>query len=419
MILSRLQKYSYTLLLIFFILTLTPPSAPAFYERYTENGYIDARLAIRLLGAVSQNRSNRFFYPHEQDASATSVGRLILIGKSRGVTFNFNAFNANIHSTGAAFFESSREVGQTERSPALELKYIDEGRDIGSVVIDNFNLSATFGRADITIGRQPVNFGVSFYFAPNDFFAPFRAQTFYRLYKPGVDAARVELGLGPLTQLTLLGALGYETYPTTPNGYSYTVAWDRLSSIARLSTVINDFELAVIAGNVHKRQIIGGSLQGELFSWLGIRAEGHYADPKGDAEDAYTELAIELDHMYPSSLNIRFSQFYHGSGNGSAAEYAEALQSGQRDTLYLGKLYSAVGAGYQFSPLTNGEALILFNLTDDSYLVSLNAVHFTSDESELVTGISLPFGKEPAGARITSEYGLFPYAINLEYRIFF
>jgi hypothetical protein len=43
-----------------------------------------------------------------------------------------------------------------------------------------------------------------YYFTPNDFFASYAAQTFYRSYKPGVDAARLDWQWSELSQISLM-----------------------------------------------------------------------------------------------------------------------------------------------------------------------------------------------------------------------
>ena len=63
--------------------------------------------------------------------------------------------------------------------------------------------------------------------------------------------------------------------------------------------------------------------------------------------------------------------------------------------------------------------LAIANLTDHSYLLSLNAVYSLSDEAELAVNLGAPIGKKPEGAEIKSEFGLYPYSFNIEVRFYF
>mgnify|MGYP000155050998 CR=1 FL=1 len=69
--------------------------------------------------------------------------------------------------------------------------------------------------------------------------------------------------------------------------------------------------------------------------------------------------------------------------------------------------------------LLRGEALVIANLVDDSRLLSLYAVYSLADEAELALNVGLPFGDQPEGLRVRSEFGLFPRAGTLELRLYF
>jgi len=85
----------------------------------------------------------------------------------------------------------------------------------------------------------------------------------------------------------------------------------------------------------------------------------------------------------------------------------------------LGRNYTALGIGYEFTPLLNADMLAIANLTDYSYLLLFNAIYSLSDEAELAVNLGVPIGDEPEGAEIKSEFGLSPYTANMEVRIYF
>ena len=394
----------------FMIVIISSSSAHAFYQWQGETGDLELRGLIRLFGSLNINPKNDYFYDEKTDLGGGEIARLLMLahaGQWLGVELNiFQAYipeSLLLQGNQAAFID-------VERSSALEWNLKDGV--YAPLAIDRLNARITHNRLDFILGRQPINLATTYYFTPNDFFAPFAAQSFYRVYKSGVDAARVEVRLGQLSQLSLISVLGYERDPASDTGWSENPDSDRTSYVARASTALHTFEWALLGGTVREVGVIGGSVQGELFGWLGVRGEGHHADPDDPAVSPSTEITLGVEHKWESSLNIRLEQFYHGSGAGSVNEYSPS-------TIYLARNYTALGIGYEFTPLWIGEFLALFNWTDYSTLLTGNAVYSLSDESEISFIVGFPVGKKPEGPEIKSEFGTYPYYLNIEVRSYF
>jgi hypothetical protein len=228
---------------------------------------------------------------------------------------------------------------------------------------------------------------------------------------------RAEVRLGNLSQLSLISVLGYEREPDSDTGWSRDPDWHRTSYVGRISKTFRDFEWALLGGVVREADVIGGSLQGELFQWLGIRSEGHFADP--DDSQRNLELSLGIEHRWENSLNLRLEHFYHGNGASSVSDYDITPTTAQGNSIYLGRNYTALGIGYEFTPLLNAEMLTIANLIDHSYLLSFNAIYSLSDEAELATNLGVPIGKKPEGNEIKSEFGLYPYTVSIEVRCYF
>jgi hypothetical protein len=324
--------------------------------------------------------------------------------------FEANVFQTHIPGT-LLFPGSTRRT--VERSARLEWSFSDD--DFSRVAFDRLNVRTSWDRLDVTFGRQAINLATTFYFSPNDFFAPFAAQNFFRVYKPGVDAIRAEFRIGELSQLSLINVLGYTPDNSTDTGWSRNADSQRDSFIGRVSFVIHDKEWALIAGQVRDTDILGGSFQGELFNWLGIRAEGHVADP--GFSDKFSELSIGIEHRWESSLDARFEYFHHGSGASRVADYLALAMTTQSN--YLARKYFAASVSYEFTPLLRADMLLIKNLLDQSWLASFYSVYSLSDEAELAVNLALPVGDEPVGAIISSEFGFIPAALNIEVRSYF
>lgn len=417
------MKYETTIkfiLTLVFSVTLLLPTlsipALAFYEWQSDDGSFDLRALVRGFGIVYENPENQFFYEDKSDAGAAAIARLIMHARAgQHLGFEVNAYQTYIPASMASRLGSLGTPLDVERSSALEWSFSDD--DYVHLAIDRLNISCSYNRLDLIAGRQPINLATTFYFTPNDFFAPFSAQAFYRMYKSGVDAVRAEVRLGNLSQLSLISVLGYERESDSDTGWSRDPDWHRTSYVGRISKTFRDFEWALLGGVVREADVIGGSLQGELFQWLGIRSEGHFADP--DDSQRNLELSLGIEHRWENSLNLRLEHFYHGNGASSVSDYDITPTAAQGNSIYLGRNYTALGIGYEFTPLLNAEMLTIANLIDHSYLLSFNAIYSLSDEAELATNLGVPIGKKPEGNEIKSEFGLYPYTVSIEVRCYF
>ena len=375
---------------------------------------------LRLAVTHYENPDYPPLYGDSASQNGLAIARLLgngWVGERLG--FELNAYQSYQKTSSSAAGSGSLSSTDVERSSAFDWTVKDERDELALLAVDRFNVRVSEGRFDLTLGRQAINLATTFYFTPNDFFAPFSAATFYRVYKPGVDAARLEVRLGDLSQLSFYHVLGYEADGSEPSGWSGSVDGGRASSLARLSLNTAGFEWALMGGRVLKKNVVGASMQGELFGLLGLRAEGHHADPEQPGRKAYDEFTLGVERSFENSLDLRLEWYYHGSGEAAVNDYMLTPLPGEAAGYYLGRQYLAFNAGYEFSPLLSFQLLPIVNLTDSSYLLSLYSLYSLSDESELSVSFSMPFGKKPDAGNIKSEFGLYPASLSLEARFYF
>jgi len=394
-----------------FLLVFTQP-AYAFYTWQDDQSTVELRGLFRETGVVLSNPDNTQFYDRKNISAMAQSARLMLDASQDRLSFELHAEQSYVPlelQTGGARFASLLGV---ERSDLLDWSFDNKQAHL---ILDRLNVQLSTEHMNIKVGRQPINLAATFYFTPNDFFAPFAAQTFFRTYKSGVDAARADIQLNELSQLSLLAVLGYNN-AASDNGWSNTPDSARNSYLARASTTLGDFELALLGGILKKDVVLGGDFQGELFHWLGVNGEGHVLQPDSVLLSRTTEFALGLEHRFANTLNVRLEQFYHGSGAASIATYNLAAPKSKG---YLSKNYSALGASYEFTPLLNGEATTIYNWLDHSALIALNTRYSFSNESELTFSGTHPIGSGPQGSLVQSEFGLYADSINFEYRMNF
>jgi hypothetical protein len=398
---------------IILILILSLPSVgQAFYQWQGDDKAIELRGLFRGLGIAANNPNDDFLFDKDKVATGGAFGRFMLDAQHSSVSFEMHAVQSYIDDelrTGGSRFTALVDV---DRSDALHWRFAGDDADL---MIDRINIQFSSDFIYFKFGRQPINLATTYYFTPNDFFAPFAAQTFYRTYKLGVDAAKLDLQLGELSQLSLMAVVGYQVDLDSDTGWSDSPDWSETSYLVRASTLLNTFELALLLGTVKDDEVVGVDFQGELFEWLGVRGEGHMRFPDKSGESRDVKFSLGIEHRFENTLTLRLEQFYQRSGITDPDNYS----LGNTNSFYLAQNYTAIGGSYEFTPLLLGDATWLFNNNDSSNLLALYTTYSLSDEAELSMGANLPIGDQPDNGSLESEFGSYPKSVSVEYRLYF
>lgn len=399
-------------LLTCLLLLCLPDQGHGFYEYHEQNtsleigGFLGAGLGQLNFPA------DTLLYETSDDQPWSGELRLLIEAEYDG---NLH-LSANILQSWRAKLPLATDVGNllpidVERSGLLTYEQHDSPQSRAELLIDNLHLQYRTERLDLAIGRQPINLATTFYFVPNDFFAPFAPQTFFRSYKPGVDAIRADLRLAELTQLTALGVLSYAPDDSTANNWHDEPDWPDTSLLLRASREMAGFEWAILFGTVDGQTVSGGSLQGEIINRIGLRAEGHYSNPETATGASFVKLAVGLEKLYQNNFNWRLEYFRNGEPDPATTTVPSATEAQNSD-------YGALGLGYEVTPLLNSNFLVLAGFTDNSWLISVNLLYSLSDESEMALTFSTPFGDQTDLTSTGSEFGDQPRLILMEYRLY-
>jgi len=401
-------------LLITFLLCL-PYTAQAFYQWQGDDSSIELRGLVRASSIIANNANDEVLFAKDKILTGAGFGRLMFDAQTSGLSFELHAVQSVSDTEFRTGGTQISAVIEIERSDALHWRFRNDHADL---VVDRLNMQFSGDNINIKLGRQAVNLAATFYFTPNDFFAPFAAQTFYRTYKTGVDAARLDWQWDDLSQLSVYTVLNYPTDLTHSGNRQTAPNWNETSILARVSTLMGSFEWAILLGQDHGDDIVGLDFQGELFDWLGVRGEGHLRFPDEQGQSRDTKFSLGLEHRFENTLTLRLEQFYQRSGASNEQDYLLNKQV-NTNTFFLAKNYTALGATYEITPLLNSDAVWIYNYLDSSNLLALYATYSLSDESELSMGVNLPVGDPPENGTLNSEFGSYPKSANVEYRVYF
>jgi hypothetical protein len=384
--------------LLSLLLLATPLAAMAFYNWEGDNDWFELRGMARLGVVKSDTPGLPPLYPASNKTVFAEATRLIAqggIGQSWG--YEMNLFQ-------------TYPLTDTVTLPGVErANQLSWDRGDIWVSVDSLYLEYHTPTVNLKLGRQPINLATTYFFTPNDFFAPFGATESYRVYKAGIDALRIDYSWRELSQLSYIGTAGYRLDPLSSNGWGGYDA-SRNTSLIRVSAPAGSTEWTVMAGKVAGEQIIAGAFQSELFAAIGFRGEGNYRKQSGNWQ---SQLVIGADYRWESEIHLQGEIFYNGPGSNSVAGYLPWSGS------YLARAYSAVGLSYPFTPLLSGGATLVANLVDHSSIIALSASYSLSDEGELAVSLSIPSGDKPVSTTLLTEFGATGTNLVAEVRYYF
>jgi hypothetical protein len=388
---------------------------------------LEATGSLRVTGAF-------LHYPEtlglDDDGLAAGVARLLLegaLGERVGYRANlFFELNRSPQTLGGGALSTAGSFASPYRTSYLVWDFWEDGAVAGQMGVDRLAVDVRLSPLELSVGRMPLNYSVTHILTPNDFFAAFSAAAINKVYKPGVDALRVNYALGPLSSLELAAVLG-SLEDDTPD-------WSRSALLLRASATAWEIEWALLGGKLAGRWIAGASLQGEMGPF-GIRLEGHvgFPDEDGDGKldgdevspsaaagerEIHLHVAAGVDKTFEwRSLNVAFEAMFLSDGamrpDGYLARFKALYPD---DQLYLNRMYLGLSVGGEVLPILRAVGLALWNTQDLSGLGALFLVHSAADEVEVAAGVLLPWGDE---ALLQSEYGMVPVMAFLEARVYF
>ena len=392
--------------------------------------------SLRLTGGYLHFDDEPLLFPNGDDAFVITVGRILVeadVGEH--VHLSFNGFGELARSPfGGGLAGSFASAGSTEsayRTRTLTWRYWESGAVVGQLGVDRAAVRLDYDSIHVELGRFPVTYAVTGMFTTNDFFAPFSATAVNRIYKPGVDAFRVSAGIGPTASIDTLGVLGYEPEQGRPS-------WAYSAVFTRAAVVGAGFEWAAMGGKVSQRWVAGGSLQGDLGP-VNLRAEGHVGipDADGDGHDRgdhpiYGRVAggPSLSFAWQNAF-VSAEYMFASDGAKRPSGYLDRALAGYTDDQpYLGRHYVAAAFAAEIIPILRASVTALVNAGDGSGLAGISLLYSVADESDLILGVFVPWGRglqgidpvgslPPLGIQLGSELGLSPITAYLEARVFF
>lgn len=312
---------------------------------------------------------------------------------------------------------------------------LEKDKSLATLAFDRFNAKTSFGWGDITVGRQAITFGKTYFWNPLDVFYPLDANQFDRDYKPGVDAVKVDIPLGLYSGLTFVGAAGPKVKLGTDTGVGNNprdASWYGSALMGRFFADAGGWDISLQGGKVFGGWQVGAGIVGDIGP---VQVRGEFAqfmalssDPlppplQGDLVEDSFQAVIGLGHRFENSLSLDFEYFYNGAGDPDDLN-AALVRMSYGSSLQMSRHLAGLAARYEFSPLVVGEMGAIVSLSDGScQLQPLVAVSLTN-EMDLLVGATFNIGRQPesysgATADIKSEFGTYPTVFFAEWKYYF
>ncbi len=268
--------------------------------------------------------------------------------------------------------------------------------------VDRLLLGLDLGSgAELLVGRQPVSWATTLVFTPADPFSPFDPSDPFREYRQGVDALRLRIYPGPVSEVDVV-------VRRSDFGFQATT-----TAAVRASTSRRGWDVSAWAGIVHDRAAVAAALSGSIGTWA-LRAEASLRDYRDhgatlrSAIGADRRFALGGRDLFVVLEYLRDGLGVRRPGEIQALARSDAARRGELQA--LGRDEVAFQASYQAHPLVGMSGLVLLNPRDGSLLVAPSASYSASASVSVAAGLFLGLGEDAldtVGGPL-SEYGIVP-----------
>jgi hypothetical protein len=306
-------------------------------------------------------------------------------------------------------------VGPTQRPGIVDLSWkILSNDDVEwRHEIDRLSVHARFDRADITVGRQAIGWGVGLLWSPLDLLAGFSPVQIDREYRTGIDAARILMSLGPFTEVEAV----YAAFDRPFADQAAALRW-------RTTLAESNADVGLLAGNFFADAVLGAFVSGELGG-AGLHGALNFTHHYGEREVGprdFVRLDVGADYRFAHDVTAVGEYYFNGWGATDPADYAGRFLSdrvARGEIFNAGRHYLGFLVDWEAHPLLHLLARGQWNLTDPSAQVGPALTVSLSDEAQLDAGAYFSLGDGSTSTGLGSEFGSQPDFYYASVKIYF
>jgi len=289
--------------------------------------------------------------------------------------------------------------------------------------LDRLSVTIKMSFGDLIIGRQPVAWGSGRVTNPTDIIAPFSFHELDKEERFGVDAVRMKIPLGTLSELDM----GYV--------FGQDLEFNRSAFFLRTKVNVLKTDVSVLLLGFQEDVLLGLDVARSLGG-SGVWLEAAYVFP-GALNDTqpkaadYARLTAGIDRSLSSRLYGFLEYHFSSAGASDPADYLGLFSQPAyvRGAVYLmGRHYISAGMTYQISPLIPFTGLVIWNVLDGSLALSPQAEYNVAENVYIGGGAYLGVGRRPGTSLfvepplvpdLRSEFGSYPDFAFISFRFYF
>jgi hypothetical protein len=280
--------------------------------------------------------------------------------------------------------------------------------------LDRATLSLSLSSFDVLIGRQAVAWGSARAVNPTDVVAPFVYNELDVEDRVGVDAVRVRVPVGALSELDAGAVFGdgfdLEEGAAFLRGRFYLARTD-------VSPLVVGFRENLLLGMDLARSVGGAG------AWLEAAHVLAGALDERDASQDYFRLTVGADYAWGESSYGFLEAHFNGAGGSESEDYGDVARGvafREGADYLLGRTYLALGVNRQVTPLLNLAFQMLSNLSDQSILFAPHAEYTVAPNVYLEAGAFAGAGSGPsADGPPGTEFWRYPDLYYTSFRLYF
>ena len=274
---------------------------------------------------------------------------------------------------------------------------------------------------EVTVGRQAIGLGRGVLFGAVDVFSPFSPLEVDREWRRGVDAVRAEYRFSTTHSAELLSVFGE--------------SWEQSALLGRFRGYVGEIDGSLLVGKRAEDFMVGTAVSAVVKD-----AEVHGEVAVFDTPERWpnddlwgddhlvmkTVLGVSYTFDVGNGLTVLGEHHYSGFGVEDAEDILARLQDTdfqarflRGDSQILGRQALAAQISYPFDDVVQGSLLVLTNPTDGSGVVSPSLRLDVDRNITFVSSVFVPWGDEPSGGELKSEYGVTGASLFLQANVYF
>jgi hypothetical protein len=292
--------------------------------------------------------------------------------------------------------------------------------------LDRALIKLYFKYVDIYVGRQMVAWGTGYAFNPTDMWNQ-KNPLDVSAPKVGVNALRLEIPLGDLSNLNFVGVPGPDIksssagirWKTNIKGWDASLSFSRYMNADRRIIRYMNADRRILS--LPEKLVGGADFTGQIGE-VGVWSEAAVVNFKYtemetyESDSTYLQLDAGVDYTFENGLYVMAEYYHNGLGETHHSRYQpfDIFYQYMGDMAGLAKNYLMLGTRRNLLDKYDVSLFILTNIDDASAVFLPSVDYYFSDDVSINIGANLA-----AGEKEYTEFGSLYHSVNTKVTAYF